>query len=188
MERYGKVLEKPLVVGFYGGPGSGKSTAAAGLYYELKRLGLEVELVQEFAKEVVYLEDWHTLSNQIYIFAKQHYRQWKFTGKVDVIITDCPFVMGLAYTKDEDVELRELVVAEYAKWPSLNYFLPRLWDYNGNGRKESESEAADVDVKILSNFQRHSVTYVELPEGYAPAAESVVREVVSAVEALRRAS
>ena len=35
------------VINFYGGPGSGKSTAAAGLFYKMKLGGYSVELTDE---------------------------------------------------------------------------------------------------------------------------------------------
>ena len=36
------------VINFCGGPGSGKSTAAAGLFYNMKIAGYNVELTDEF--------------------------------------------------------------------------------------------------------------------------------------------
>ena len=35
-----------IVVNLMGGPGCGKSTAAAGIFYELKKLGYEYEIVE----------------------------------------------------------------------------------------------------------------------------------------------
>ena len=41
------------VINFYGGPGVGKSTKAAGMFYKMQLAGYSVELVNEFAKECV---------------------------------------------------------------------------------------------------------------------------------------
>ena len=40
------------VINFYGGPNTGKSTKAAGMYYKMNLAGYNVELVNEFAKEL----------------------------------------------------------------------------------------------------------------------------------------
>ena len=59
-----------IVVNLYGGPGSGKSTTAAGIFSELKMLGLNTELVTEYAKDKVWEKHESILDNQIYVFAK----------------------------------------------------------------------------------------------------------------------
>lgn len=44
---------KALIIDLIGGPGSGKSTTAAGLFYKLKKLGYNCEMSLEFAKDKV---------------------------------------------------------------------------------------------------------------------------------------
>lgn len=41
------------VINLIGGPGSGKSTTAAGLFFRMKSMGVRCELVTEYAKELV---------------------------------------------------------------------------------------------------------------------------------------
>jgi adenylate kinase family enzyme len=43
-----------IKINLYGGPSSGKSTLAAQIYADFKLKNLKVELVQEYAKELVY--------------------------------------------------------------------------------------------------------------------------------------
>ena len=42
---------RAIVINLYGGPCCGKSTVSAGLFYELKCLGVECELTGEYAKD-----------------------------------------------------------------------------------------------------------------------------------------
>jgi pantothenate kinase len=42
---------KTTIINVYGGPGAGKSTSAAYLYYLLKVAGKNVELVREYVKD-----------------------------------------------------------------------------------------------------------------------------------------
>ena len=44
------------VINLFGGPGCGKSTTAADLFARMKLRGLSVELVTEYAKDVVWDE------------------------------------------------------------------------------------------------------------------------------------
>ena len=45
-----------IVVNLFGGPGSGKSTFMANLFYHLKCRGVEVVMAPEFAKDSVWEE------------------------------------------------------------------------------------------------------------------------------------
>ena len=75
------------VINLFGNPGSGKSTTASYLFSEMKALGIEVELVTEVAKDLVWDEDWKRLNNQVYIFSTQLQRIDRLVGKVEYIIT-----------------------------------------------------------------------------------------------------
>ena len=44
-------MKETLVVNLYGAPGSGKSTGAAYIFAELKMLGINCELITEFASD-----------------------------------------------------------------------------------------------------------------------------------------
>ena len=81
--------KKAIVISFVGAPGAGKSTAALGLSYELKKKARNVEYVQEFAKDLTYnslLEKY--IPNQSYIIAEQYKRIYDLVDLVDYIVTD----------------------------------------------------------------------------------------------------
>ena len=71
---------KTIVCNLFGPPGAGKSTLAAYVFAKLKMMGVNCELVTEFAKDKVWEKNNEALSNQIYIFAKQYYRMSRCTG------------------------------------------------------------------------------------------------------------
>lgn len=54
-----------LLINFVGSPGSGKSTAAAGLFHRLKTRHWNVELVTEYTKELILMEDRWSLSDEL---------------------------------------------------------------------------------------------------------------------------
>ena len=76
------------VINFFGGPNSGKSTKAAGLFYKMNMAGYSVELVNEFAKECVWEDNVPMLKDQLYMLAHQHRKILRLEGKVEYVITD----------------------------------------------------------------------------------------------------
>ena len=59
------------IVCLYGGPGSGKSTTCAGLFYKLKLLGYNGEMLREYVKDWVWEGRKIHPGDQPYFFAKQ---------------------------------------------------------------------------------------------------------------------
>lgn len=159
-------MKKVIIVNLFGGPGTGKSTTAAGVFHRLKLSGVNCELVQEFAKHVVWRENFTTLNNQLYIFAKQHDRLFHLKDKVDVIITDSPIIMGLSYVDFTKVSpsLETLMVDEYNREDqrNLNIFLNRIKEYNPKGRTQTEDEAKEKDVEIHSLLDKYNLPYLRL--------------------------
>lgn len=144
-------MKKPLVVNFFAGPGAGKSTLSAAVFAELKFLGIDCELVREYAKDKVWEESYKTLDDQIYVFGKQLHRLNVLSGKVQVVITDSPIVLSMYYDKSMSQELRTLVLKEFHKFDNINYFINRKKAYNPNGRMQTEDEAKVID-NVLCNM------------------------------------
>lgn len=147
---------KTLVVNFIGGPCSGKSTMTSRVFAELKDLGINCEIASEYAKDATWQKNFHILSNQLYIFAKQQNRIWRLDGQVDVILTDSPLINSVIYCKEDSSPLfKELVFEEYNKRPKLDIFLKRVKKYNPSGRNQTEDEAKELDElfhQLLPNF------------------------------------
>ena len=76
------------IINFFGGPGIGKSTQSAGLFTEMKKNQMDVELTYEFPKEVAWEGNYSSIKDQFYITANQHRNISRLYGKVDYIIVD----------------------------------------------------------------------------------------------------
>lgn len=155
--------KKCVIVNLFSGPGAGKSTTAAGLFYQLKIRGINCELVTEYAKHVTWRENFTTLKNQIYVFAKQHDKMFHLKDKVDVIITDSPIVLGLSYCDFTKVSpsLIPLILDEFNRTEqiNLNYFMNRVNPYSKNGRPQSLEEAEAKDKEILTLLDKHKIPF-----------------------------
>jgi hypothetical protein len=153
-------MRKPIIVNLFGGPSSGKSTTAAGIFHKLKMQGINCEIVTEFAKHMTWKEDFNTLKNQVYVHAKQHDRMFHLVDKVDVIITDSPTIMGLIYC-DWNVfpkSFETLVVDLFnSQGDNLNYLLRRSTTYQTVGRSQTEEEAKEKDLQIVDLISKHDL-------------------------------
>ncbi len=155
-----------IVINLFGGPGSGKSTTAAGLFFKMKldKRVKSVELVTEFAKDMVYAGRTMELrDNQLYITAKQHSRMRRLTGKVDYIITDSPLIQGIMYTPEDYFHsFKQLVLEVYSSFTNLNVFINRVKKYKQYGRDRTEEESNLISKNILDLLDKNNLDYIRV--------------------------
>jgi len=160
-------VKKTLVVNLFAGPGASKFTTAAGLFYQLKKAGVDCELVTEYAKELVYLNDFDTLKHQAYVTVKQYHRQKKAEGKVDVIVTDSPVIIGNLYPGIGCTpSFLQWTLEIFNESHNLNIFLERnsvVHPYKAYGRIQNEEEAKDRDVACLSLLTENNIPFERVP-------------------------
>lgn len=146
-------MSKTIVINIFGEPGSGKSTLASGLFYEMKKKNYDVELVSEYAKELVWEQRNETFKNEIYLFAKQHQRMFRLKDKVKYIITDRPLLMSKVFNDISNKpipELNALVEKEFNEYQNLNILITRAdFDFIEKGRNESEDFVNIIRDKII---------------------------------------
>jgi nicotinamide riboside kinase len=157
-------MKKPIVVNLTGSPGAGKSTGAAKIFSELKMLGINCELVGEFAKDKTWEHNRTALNCQEYVFGKQSYRLARCRDEVDVIVTDSPLPLTIIYTKNEKIKepLTKLVMAIYDSYDNINFFINRTKPYNPKGRNQTEEESDALSKQIKSLYDRLSIPYIEI--------------------------
>lgn len=148
------------VINLFGGPGSGKSTTAAGLFYQMKLAGHKVELVTEYAKDLVYAGQLGTmLEQQEYIFAEQNWRLQRLLPHVDWAIVDSPILLSAIYpqlnqkqhgTKPWPAlpEFIALVKKQFETYDNINIVLDRPSEYQEWGRERTHAEAMEIDRVI----------------------------------------
>jgi len=155
------------IVSFFGGPSSGKSTAALKLASDLKERGINCELVTEVAKDVTWDQNFHQLKNQFFIVAKQFDRIRRLEGKVDFIIMDTGLIQNIAYFKDERYrdELTKIMFNLHNSYDNINFFVNRLENYDTNGRKESIDESIAIDDFTINMLRENKINYTEIMPG-----------------------
>lgn len=174
-----------LVVNLVGGPGSGKSTTAAGVFHKLKILGYNCEYVSEAAKDFTWEERHVAISVQPYVFGKQLIRMERVVSKVDVVITDCPLVLCSYYGqflhpgKYPDTFYDCVHEIATNNFNNMYYFVERVKKYNPSGRNQTEDEANSVsaDLKFLMDHV-WGIPFQNIP-GNEAAVDHIVKDIVN---------
>ncbi len=156
------------VINLFGGPGSGKSTVAAGLFYEMKMKHLNVELITEYAKDLIYSETLNVLKkNQRYIFAEQNRRHHILEGKVDWAITDSPLLLSLFYGKNpndfSEKAFLDLVSDTFRCYDNVNFFLERPNRFTEIGRDHNLIQSIEIDSALLKILKDEYVEFTRIP-------------------------
>lgn len=173
--------DKTLVLNLFAGPGAGKSTTAAGVFFELKTLGINCELVTEYAKDLVWEKRHSTFEDQIYLFAKQYHRIFRLLNRVSVVITDCPILLTPIYDYEKRPTLEALVVEEHNKMWTYNAFIQRKKKFNPKGRNHNEDEAKELDKHIMDILWKHRVPF-ESFEGTVDGKDAIVKRIITLLE------
>jgi hypothetical protein len=154
-------------INFFSGPGAGKSVVAAKTFVELKIKGYNVELAKEYIKTWAYKKLVPKSFDQYYIFGKQlHEEDVLLSNGVEHIVSDSPLLMQLSYMErsgNNYLPLLEAIQEFEIKYPSFNIFLDRTGlPYRSIGRYENETQASEMDNRIKSLLNKHSIPYVEM--------------------------
>ena len=162
-----------LVINMLGGSGVGKSTTAAGLYYQMKLNHMNVELVREYVKVLAWQGAKIGRFDQVNIFGEQCKLEHTLYGKVDYIVTDSPIILApiyeIFYHNDsmmEEAALKFLSKSRESGIEQLNILLKRNKPYDTKGRFQTEQEAISVDKLTLDFLNKYNIAYsiVDGPE------------------------
>lgn len=147
----------------FAGPGTGKSTTAAGVFYRLKRMGFNAELIQEYAKKKVWSKDMKPLSFQPYMLGKQLWSQYLLLDEVEVAVTDSPVLLSALYQGFGCVDgFEEVIVKQFNLFNNINFYLERdseAHPYNPKGRMQTEEGAIAKDDETKAFLDKYNIPY-----------------------------
>lgn len=153
------------VVNLWAGPGAGKSTTAAGLFYLMKVRGHNVELVTEYAKDMTWEGRHNILDDQVYIAAKQNRRLLRLTDHdMELAITDSPLLLGLTYAPPGYLygTLEPLLMELWRQYDNINYLIKRTTPYDPVGRNQDASGADEIDQQLVRYLTTRKLDYTEI--------------------------
>lgn len=176
-----------FIISFVGASGAGKSTAALGTTYQLKKRAKSVEYVDEFAKRLVYtdlLEKY--IPNQSYIVAEQYKIIYDLLGKVDYIISDAGLEISALHSSGEKV-IEDLAWYLASKINQFTILIERDTDkvkFEEDGRIEDEEESRLFGEKLEEYLKSNNAQYVKVKG--SDAAIEMALKVIEEREAQRK--
>ena len=144
---------KTLVVNLFAGPGAGKTTCAWEIASELKKRGIVTEYVPEYAKELVWDENYEALADQESIFKEQAHRINRLVGKVDVIVTDSPILFSEIYGENNSNDFRARIWDEHNSHDNFNLFINRGSTFEQQGRIHNLEESQEKLCTVFRHTQ-----------------------------------
>jgi guanylate kinase len=177
-------MKKPILINFYAGPGSGKSTICAETFAKLKWLNINCEMALEWVKDIVWEENFLPLTNQMYITSQQQYRLFRLKDKVDVILTDSPLLQGLVYDQDNDQNLLNIVKKDRESYYNIDIFIERKKLYNPAGRTQTLDQALEKDHQIKEFLTKNSINFFTI-EGLQTSIDQIVQIILKELNKIR---
>jgi len=145
-------------INIMGGPGCGKSTAAAYVFSSLKKEGYSIEFVDEYVKSWAYEKRVISSFDQAYIFMQQLRKEYLVLNNDDgCIVTDSPLNVSICYAKQFGFKkwhcLQEIADEFEKEYPSINICLSRDdCEYKNSGRYQNIDEAIIMDNVIKDHI------------------------------------
>lgn len=162
------------IICLYAGPGAGKSTVCAGLFYHLKMMHYECEMNREYIKDIIWSKIKPMDGDQSYFFAKMARKERIFmANNLNFIITDSPLILthyyGLMYDKFEqkfNTSLSMLKnhhqICKENGYKIDHFLLKRIKSYSELGRNQKEERAREIDGEIEKLLNDFNIKYQEV--------------------------
>jgi hypothetical protein len=158
------------VINIIGGPGCDKSLITSAIIVFLKLREKTIEVIPDFAKSLVWQQNFEVLKNQYFIAQRQYEMLSLLDGQVQFLITECSLPQVLYYNENYldnicDIEkTRKQILEWYNQCNNINLFVERGdRKYIRTGRFQDEEQARAIDRGMLELLNREELPYTVLP-------------------------
>jgi hypothetical protein len=158
------------VVNVIGGPGCDKSLITSAIIVFLKLREKTIEVIPDFAKSLVWQQNFEVLKNQYFIAQRQFEMLSLLDGQVQYLVTECSLPQVLFYNENYldnicDIEkTRKQILEWYNQCNNINIFVERGdRKYIRTGRFQDEDQARAIDRGMRELMDREALPYTVLP-------------------------
>lgn len=157
------------VINIIGGPGCEKSLFSAAIVLYLNLHHKTVETIPDFAKSLVWQQNFEVLKNQYFIAQRQFEMLNLLDGQVQYLITECSLPQVMYYNENYadnicDIGKTRTQIREWYKQHNNVNILVERGDkkYVHTGRFQDEDQAREVDRGIRALLMREGLPFTAL--------------------------
>jgi hypothetical protein len=101
----------------------------------------------------------------------------RVAGKVDVLVTDSPLLLGVAYSNNEPEYVDRSIIESFNEFDNINYYLNREKPYVEVGRNHTKHEAFQLDSYIRNILITNRIKFKEVP-GDWPGINMIAKDII----------
>jgi len=157
------------VINIIGGPGSNKSLFSSAIVLYLNMQQKSVETVPDYAKSLVWQQNFEMLKNQYSIAQRQFEMIDLIDGQVQFIVTECSLPQVLYYNENYQDNIcdisktRSHILKWYKQHNNVNILITRGdRKYVHSGRFQDEDAAKKIDHGLRATLVREGMKFTEL--------------------------
>ena len=157
------------VINVMGGPGCEKSVITSAIVLFLKLREKTVEVIPDFAKSLVWQQNFEVLKNQYFIAQRQYEMLSLLDGQVQFLITECSLPQVMYYNENyaenicDIAKTRAQILEWYGQYDNVNIFVERgEKKYVHTGRFQDEEQARVIDRGLRDVMEREKLPYTVL--------------------------
>ncbi|MFZ2306220.1 MAG: hypothetical protein WAW73_12275 [Rhodoferax sp.] len=158
------------VVNVIGGPGCDKSLITSAIILFLKLHNKTVEVIPDFAKSLVWQQNFEVLKNQYFIAQRQFEMLSLLDGQVQYLISECSLPQVMYYNENYldnicDIgKTRAQILDWYGQFNNINILVERGdRNYVRTGRFQDEEGARQIDRGLREMLEREELPFTSLP-------------------------
>lgn len=157
------------VINIIGGPGCDKSLFSAAIVLYLNLHGKSVETIPDYAKSLVWQQNFEVLKNQYFIAQRQYEMLNLLDGQVQFLMTECSLPQVMYYNENyadnicDIAKTRAQILEWYGQHNNINIFIERGdKKYIHTGRFQDEDQARNIDRGLRTLLEREGMAYTLL--------------------------
>lgn len=157
------------VINIIGGPGCDKSLFSAAIVLYLNLHNKSVETIPDFAKSLVWQQNFEVLKNQYFIAQRQYEMLNLLDGQVQFLMTECSLPQVMYYNENyadnicDIAKTRAQILEWYGQHNNVNILVERGdKKYIHTGRFQDEEQARSIDRGLRELLEREGMAYTPL--------------------------
>lgn len=157
------------VINIIGGPGSDKSLFSSAIVLQLNLHHKSVEIIPDYAKSLVWQQNFEVLKNQYFIAQRQFEMLNLLDGQVQFLITECSLPQVAYYNEHYEDNIcdigktRKQILEWYGQHDNINILVERGdKKYIHSGRFQDEDQARTIDRGLRDLLVREELPFTSL--------------------------